>query len=162
VPPWSTRPGAAEAAREQRGERGAHLAELREHQHLLAARPRSGRTAPAAEELGAVLRDILPVAAVVRGVVADLLEAHQEREDHPASADPVDRWRPRWASASTAACVERRLHAREAAVDLQLGLVGQVGDDAAVGLEPAQDVRADQARSGPSRRIASAEPPVTP
>ena len=40
--------------------------------------------------------------------------------------------------------IERRLLARQLAEGLDLGLVGQVGDDGLVGLEPAQDVRPHQ------------------
>ena len=93
--------------------------------------------------LAAVVLGPGAVAEPLRRVVADLLEAHEKREHHASALDAfgvlellgqlLDRL-----------LVERGLLAAELAVRLDLGLVGQVGDDGLVGLQAPQDVRPHQ------------------
>ena len=76
-------------------------------------------------------------------MVADLFEPHQVRQHDPAALDAVDRLQLPGQLADRL-LVERGLAAAQAAERVDLGFVGQVGDDAAVGLEPAQNVRPDE------------------
>ena len=72
-------------------------------------------------------------------MVADLLEAQERREDGPAPLDAlalVERAR----QVVDGTLVERGLGAGERAERRHLGLVGEIGDDASVGLEATQDV----------------------
>ena len=96
-----------------------------------------------ARELAAVLLRPGAVAEPLRGMVADLLQAHEQGEHDAPALDAVgvlellgelvDRL-----------LVERGLLAAQRAEGLHLGLVGQVGDDALVGLQAPQDVGAHQ------------------
>ena len=84
------------------------------------------------------------------GMIADLLEPHQIGQDQPAPLHPVEPFegtRP----APPPTGVQRRLLLGQTAEGLHLGLVGKIGDDALVGLEPAEDIGLHQV---PERRIA--------
>jgi hypothetical protein len=89
-------------------------------------------------------------AQVLRGVVADLLREHEQREHAPAPRDAVGGLDAPQLLVDHC-LVERRLLARERADDLHLVLLGQVLDDRRVALEAPQDERphdAAQARGG--------------
>ena len=72
-------------------------------------------------------------------MVADLLEAHQEREHEPAALHAVDLLELFFERVDGLA-VECGLRTRELAERLDLGLVRQVGDDALVGLQASENV----------------------
>ncbi len=120
-----------------------HLAELGEHQHLLLAQRELLAQLGQAGELAALLGREAPVAEPLRGMVADLLEPQQGGEDRAAPLDAVHRAEPPL-ELLHGLLVEGRLLPGERAVRAHLGLLGQVGDDPAVGLEPSQDVGPDQ------------------
>ena len=84
------------------------------------------------------------IAKPLRRVIADLLEAHQRCEHDAATLHPVGS-RQFSRQVADRLLIERRLFfARQLAEGLELGLVRQVGDDALVGLQAAQDVRTHQ------------------
>src|SRR5262249_35213984 len=78
-------PRAAEGGGEERRQRLGHLAELREHERLLLLGGDDLGDLAQALELAARLGVERAVAEPVRRMVADLLQAHEEREDHPAA-----------------------------------------------------------------------------
>ena len=84
------------------------------------------------------------VAEELRGVVADLLELGEGRQDQPLALDALGRLEL-LGGVLDDGLVERGLLLGQRAEDLHLELVGQVGDDRLVGLEPAEDERAGQA-----------------
>ena len=96
-----------------------------------------------AGELAAVRFGPGAVAEPLRGMVADLLQAHQEGEHQAPPLHAVDLLEL-VGQVLHRLLVERRLLAAQGAEGLHLGLVGQVGDDALVGLEAAQDVGTHQ------------------
>ena len=117
------------------------LGELGEAQRLVPLGERLGEDLLEPRELAGAPIERGAVLEQVRRVVARLLELHQRREDDPRALDPGgvlglldhlvdDR------------LVERRLLLGQVAVDAHLDLLGQVADDAPVGLQPAQDERA--------------------
>src|SRR5450759_2520666 len=131
---------AAEAFLQRGHEEVAHLGELREEK---------GR-APFGERLLAHLEKACDLrrAAVAptvskeeRRVIADLFEAQEEEQDLRLAAAPVRPPNPREQRTRRRA-VERRLLAREADELLRLDFFGKIGDDARVGLGPAQEERA--------------------
>ena len=126
-----------------RGQGSRDLAELGEDEHLLlpGGDDLSDLTQPA--ELAAVRLRPARVAQPLRGMIADLLEAHQEGEDEPLAPDSRGTCDP-LAQLPHRLLVEGGLLAAQGAEGLDLGLVRKVGDDRLVGLEPAQDVRAHQ------------------
>src|SRR5690606_12305989 len=69
----------------------AHLAKLREHECLVALRDRLFEHLDRAIELSGAASERSRVAEVLRRVIADLLEEHQERQHPPASLDTVSR-----------------------------------------------------------------------
>ena len=79
----------AEHGAEERGQRRGHLPELGEDQRLLLARGDLLGDLAQARELAAVLFGPGVVAQPLRGMVADLLEAHQEGEHEAAALDAV-------------------------------------------------------------------------
>ena len=89
------------------------------------------------------------IAQPLRGVVADLLEAHQEGQHHALALDAVGVFQ-RFGQFLHRLLVQRGLRLAQAAAGLDLGLVRQVGDDPLVGLQPPQDV-------GPHQRAQRAE-----
>ena len=141
--------GAAEHGAEERGERRGHLAELGEDQHLLLPGGDHLGDLAQARELAAVGFGPGAVAQPLRGMVADLLEAHEEGQHEP----PALRCRRPASSCSRqlvdGLLVERGLLAAQLAEGLDLGLVGQIGDDALVGLQPPQDVGPHQIAQRP-------------
>ena len=90
----------------------------------------------------------------LRGVVADLLQPHQEGEHQAPALHAVDLLEP-VAQVLHRLLVERRLLAAQWTEGLHLGLVRQVGDDALVGLQAAQDVGAHQIAQ---RRVGGVRP----
>jgi len=139
--------GPTEDARQKRGERFGHLAVLREDQRLVL--PLGERFAQRAQprELAAARLGEIAVTESLRRMVADLLEARQRGQDHGAA---LHRLRPGllfqlFLELLDLTGVERGLRRGEPAVGRHHGLLRQVGDHAAVGLETPQDVGARQA-----------------
>jgi hypothetical protein len=149
VLPVQHQPRAPEAAVQQRGQRLAHLAELREHQQLLAGLGDRARTAPAAAGTWRC-----PPAHTPRrprtcdGWLQICLKLGQVRQDDPAPADPR-RVRDLARQSLDRLRVQPGLHAREPAVDRHLRLVRQVGDHPPIRLHAPQDVRPDQRAQRP-------------
>ena len=140
-------PGAPEDLAEKRRQRRGHLAELGEDQHLLLlGRDHLGDLAQP-RPLAAVGLRPGAVAQPLRRMVADLLEAHQGRQ-HEALARDALRVFELLGQFLHRLLVERGLLAAELAEGLDLGLVGQVGDDRLVGLQAPQDVRPHQLAQG--------------
>ena len=75
----------------------------------------------------------------LRGMIADLLQPHQHRQHDALALDALGLLQA-LRQVLDGLAVQRRLPAAEAAQRLDLGLVGQIGDDRLVGLHPAQDV----------------------
>ena len=92
-----------------------------------------------ARPLAAVVLGPGAVAQPLRRVVADLLEAHEEGEHQPLALDALGVLEL-LGQLLDGLLVERGLLAAELAEGLDLGLVGQIGDDGLVGLEAPQDV----------------------
>ena len=123
------------------GERIAGFLELREDEGAFAFLGEFAADLGEAGELAAIGGSPRTIAVPVAGVVADLLELEQEAEHEALSLDRlhgfvgehlrelIDELR-----------VNRRLAFGEAAEGLQLDLVRQIADDAAIGLHAAQDV----------------------
>ena len=116
----------------------AHLTILREDQRVVALRDhllehlrQTGQFAGATGQLA------LPLLEVVVGVVADLLERRQQRQDVAPALEPARTADARHRHVD-GRLVERCLLPRERAVDLVLLLLGQVLDDVRVGLETPQ------------------------
>ena len=99
-------------------------------------------------ELAAVLLRPRAVAEPLRGMVADLLEPHEQGQHDALALDAIGIFELAGQFLHRL-LVERGLLAAQEAEGLHLGLVGQVGDDALVGLQPPQDIGAHQSRSGP-------------
>ena len=135
--------GPAEHGAEERRQRRGHLPELGEDEHLLL--PGGDHLGDLAQprELAAVLLGPGAVAEPLRGMVADLLEPHQEGEHDAPALDAVGVVEL-VGEVVHRLLVERRLLAAQRAERLHLGLVGQVGDDALVGLQAPQNVGAHQ------------------
>ena len=76
-------------------------------------------------------------------MVADLLEAHQVRQHHALAADAIG-LSQRLLQVFHRALVQHGLHRAQATPGLDFGFVGQVGNDAFVGFDAAQDVRLHQ------------------
>jgi len=85
--PVQHEPGAPEHRAEKSGERLGGLAELREHEDLFLLGGDDLGDLAQAREFAAVRLGPRGVAQPLRGVVAELLEAHQERKDHPLAPD---------------------------------------------------------------------------
>ena len=141
-------PGTAEQARQERGQRLGGLPELREHEHLLLLRRHRLDDLAQPRELAAARLVPRTLAQPVRGVIADLLEAHQIGEHQAAPLDTLREPCDGALQLVDGLLIERGLRAGEEAERLHLGLVGQVGHDRAVGLEPAQEIGLDQAAQG--------------
>ena len=92
-----------------------------------------------AGELAAALRRVAAVAQPLRGMIADLLEPHDERQHEALPLDAV-RVVQRLGQFGDRLLVERRLRFGQRTPGAHLGLVGQVGNDALVRLQPPQDV----------------------
>ena len=150
VAPCSTSPGSPENRRQVLGQRIDDLAELGEHQHLLLAFGQLFADLRQAKKLAAVGGPVLSVAEKLAGVVADLLQA-QERAQHHAAPGDVDGGLHLPLHGPHHLPVELDLGPGQVAVAGRLRLLRQVVDDRAVGLEAAQDVRADQAAAGARR-----------
>ena len=146
--------GPAEEPGEVLRERPGHLAELGEHERLLLPRGELLDQLGQPRELAAVLRRAAAVAEPLGRMVADLLEAQQGGEDRAA---PLDALRRAQAALELLhrLLVERGLLPGQAAERAHLGLVRQVGDDAAIGLEAAQDVRLDERPERPVVAVAA-------
>ena len=97
-----------------------------------------------ARELAAGSRLIGAVAQPVAGVIADLLEAHQEGQDHPAPLNSIRHRRQIALQLVYAALIQGRLALAQSAPGRHLDFVGLIGDDAAIGLQPAQQIRPGQ------------------
>ena len=88
-------------------------------------------------------------------MVAYLLQLGQRRQHHALALDAL-RLGDRLLGIAQHGLVERGLLARQRAEDLHLHLLGQVGDDGAIGLEPAQDEGAGEpAQPRHGRRVAA-------
>ena len=152
VSPCSTRPGRPKTDPRKAASGRGHLAELREDEHLLLlGRDHLGDLAQP-RPLAAVLFAPRAVAQPLRRMIADLLEAHQERQHH-AFALHARRLRELFGQVLDRLLIERRLLAGELAERLHLGLVRQVGDDRLVGLQPPQDVGPHQLAQRPVRIV---------
>ena len=148
VSPCSTRPGAAEHRAQERRQRRRRLLELGEDQRLLLPGGDLLGDIAQARELAAVLLGPGTVAEPLRGMIADLLQAHEQREHHAPALDAVDVFEL-VGEIVDRLLVERRLLAAQETEGLHLGLVGQVGDDALVGLQAPQDVGTHQIAQRP-------------
>ena len=145
-------PGLAEYRRQILGQRIDHLAELGEDQQPLLAFGKLVADLPQTKKLAAVGGPVFAVAEKLAGVVAHLLQA-QERAQHHAAPGDVDGRLHLPLHGPHDLPVELDLGSGQVAVASRLRLLGQVADDLAVGLQPAQDVGADQpAQSAPPRR----------
>src|ERR1700687_1847560 len=128
---------------EKRGNRLGRLAELGEHEHLLLLGSDHFRELAQAREFPALGFDPRTVAEPLRWMMADLLEAHQERQYDafaPHGLRPIEGlrqflYRP---------LVKRRLRGAQVTKRFHLGFVGQIGDHRLVGLEAPQDIRAHE------------------
>ena len=136
-------PGAAEDRPQESRQRFARLAKLGEDENLLLLGGDDFDELAQAREFAAVVGVPGRVAEPLRGVVANLLEAHQERQHDALARDAVGRFE-RCAEVLDRALIERCLRRAQRAPGLELGLVGQVGNHPFVGLQAAQDVRANQ------------------
>ena len=106
-----------------------------------------------ARELAAVPRPVLAVAGELAGMIARLLQPHQRPQHDAAPRDSFDLLEVA-SHGLHDALVERHLLAGQMAVARRLGLVRQVGDDAAVRLQTPQNVRPYQ----PAQRRGTAAP----
>ena len=88
----------------------------------------------------------------MRRMVADLLETHDVAQYQPTPFDAVDRFQP-FGQFPYRLLVQGRLLLRERTEGLDFGLVRKVGDDPLIGLEPAENIRADQAAESTSGRV---------
>ena len=89
VSPCRTRPGRPKTAPRKRSQRCGHFAELREDEHFVLSRRNDLRDLSQSGELAAVGLAPRSIAQPVRGVIADLLEAHQRREHDAATFHPL-------------------------------------------------------------------------
>ncbi len=133
----------AEGLFEEAGQWPGHFAKLREHDQLVLARRDRLAQLSETHELAAVAGLVLAVSEPLRGMIADLLEAHQEGQHDAASFDAreLPQNPPHLVDGFM---VEGRLVLAEQAMRGDLGLVRQVGDHAPVGLEAAEDVGPDE------------------
>jgi hypothetical protein len=141
-----TRPGPPEHALEEERQRLRRLAELGEDQHLLLLVGDDLAQLAQARELPALLGRPRAVPEPLGGMIADLLEAHEIRQDDPPALDACRAIEvlELLGEVLHRFLVERGLHPAQPAVRPQLRLVRQVGDDPPVRLEASQDVRARQ------------------
>ena len=135
--------GPPEHRAQERRQRRGRLLELGEDERLLL--PGGDHLGDVAQtrELAAVLLGPGAVAEPLRGMVADLLQPHEEGEHDAPALHSVDVFELAGEIVHRL-LVERRLLAAQGAEGLHLGLVGQVGNDALVGLHAPQDVGAHQ------------------
>ena len=132
--------GVVEVALEQ----SRHGDVLREDQHRAAlGQDRAEELVEQVELLGAVRQPRVGLAEVVRRVVADLLEPGEQREHQPAAAVLVGALDALHRLAHQR-LVEHHLLLGQPHDLVGLGLGGQLGRDARVGLAPAQQERLDQ------------------
>src|SRR5262249_42564498 len=82
--------GPAEHAAEECSKRRRRLLKLREEQHLLLARCDLLGDFAQAGELAAVVLGPGPIAEPLRGMIADLLETHQESQHESATPHAID------------------------------------------------------------------------
>ena len=121
-------------------QQAAHLGVLREDQRALVGGQDLFQHLPEPRQLARAAGERAAVVHQQRGMIADLLESSQQRQHQAATlhafglGDLAHR-------VLQDGLVERRLLAGERAVHLHLVLLGQVGDDGAVGLEAPQDER---------------------
>ena len=143
-------PRLPEDRRQEGGQRLGHLAVLGEDQQLVLALGDLLDELAQAGELAAALLGKVAVARDLRGMVANLLEAHEGGQNHAAALHGFGRvvFLERLAELPHMVGIEGRLRRGEAAVGRHDGLLGKVVDHAAVGLEAAQDVGARQAAQG--------------
>ncbi len=149
--------GAAENLAQEGGQRTGHLAKLGEDQHLLLLGGDHLGDFAQARPFAAVLLRPDVVAQPLRGMVADLLEPHQHRQHDALALDALGLLQA-FRQVLDGLGVQRGLPAAEAAQRLDLGLVGQIGDDRLVGLHPAQDVGPHQFPQRAVRVVASGRP----
>ena len=124
----------------------AHLGELREHQSAVAGRDDFLQHLRQTRQFARATGNCGVVAEELRGMIAHLLELRQRRQNHALAAGCLRLVEARDRLFDDG-CVQRRLLLGQRAKDLHLHLFGQVGDDALVGLQPAQDERAGQSSS---------------
>ena len=150
--------GTPERRAEQPFQRRDDLLELGEHQQLfLTAGDGLGDFAQA-RKFAAVVFVIGAVAQPLRGMIANLLEAHEQGQHQPPPRDPVAGLLQALLQLGDRGLIERRLLAGQMAEGLDLGLVGQIGDDALVGLEAAQDIGLHQPAQRRIGDMAAARP----
>jgi len=134
---------APEDRTKKRVERRGHLAELREDEHFLLPGRDHLRDLAQPGKLPAVRLAPRAVTQPLRGVIADLFEAHQRCEHDAAALHSVGSLEL-GRELGHRLLIEGRLLARQLAESPHFGLVRQVGDDGLVGLQAPQDVWPDQ------------------
>ena len=134
-------PWASEDRAQKGRQRSRYLAKLREDQHLLL--PGRDHFCDVAQTGPLAAIGFAPgaVAKPLRGVIADLLEAHQERKNQPLAANPLGRIKL-LGEVVHRLLIEGGLLAAELAKGLYFGLVRQIGDHRLVGLQPPQNTGA--------------------
>ena len=125
-------------------EQVAHLPELREHERPLALVEQLGDELVEPGELAGPAGEARPVLQRMRRVVADLLQTHQ-RGEHEAAAAHAARQFGVGEELVDDLLVHRGLFAGELGVGDLFDLVGQVGQQASVGLRAAEDERLREA-----------------
>ena len=131
---------AAKRRREQPLQGRNDLLELGEHEKLFLAACDGLADFPQALKFAAVVFVIGAVAQPLRRVIANLLQAHQRGQHQPPSRNPVTRLLQVFLQLADRALIKRGLLAGQMAEGFDLRLVGQIRDDALVGLKPAQDI----------------------
>ena len=94
-------------------------------------------------ELAAVPGPLSVIAKPLRRMVADLLEAGQKRQHHATAFDAVQASKLLGEQIHRF-LIEGRLYLGQCAVGDHFGLLRQIRNDVAIGLEPTQDVGANQ------------------
>ena len=147
MPPWSTRPWRPNTLWRNCEKRARNLAKLRKNQHLFLA----------LTQLVAELRQTLKLAALRRRkvaradqmvrMVADLLELHELGQDDSPAFDAVGIFKFLFKIAH-GLLVKGSLFAAQRTKGRHLNLLGEVGDDALVGLERRKMYGPTRVRSG--------------
>ena len=135
--------GPTEHRGQERRQRRGHLLELGEDERLLLPGADHLRDVAQSRELAAVLLGPGAVAEPLRGMVADLLQPHEESEDDAPAFHSIDVFELA-GEVVHRLLVQRRLLAAQGAECLHLGLVGQVRNDPLVGLHASQNIGAHQ------------------
>ena len=135
--------GPPEHGAQERRQWRRRLLELGEDKRLLLPGGDHLRDVAQTCELAAVLLGPRTVAEPLRGMVADLLQPHEKGQHDASALHPIDLFELAGEIVHRL-LVKRRLLAAQGAEGFHLGLVGQVGNDALVGLQAPQDIGAHQ------------------